>query len=213
MLTNVEMGYESSQVIGQGSLVKANEIYDSLSGFTSLQIKYKALRERHRMVVRRCLGAEEDIAASNLVYDQLDVRLDESVEENKELEDKLRVKRNELERVKEQSLKWCSEYMEKDHAMQTQSEGHMEETKALCDRVKDLQEGNKRLDAIVEMQRLKLESFDDTWQAIRETTLKHAVASERKYMNQARKKGKRKATEESNEEENMDRRRENKIAE
>jgi hypothetical protein len=34
------------------------------------------------MVVRRCIEAEESVAASNVDYDQLDVGLEETVKEN-----------------------------------------------------------------------------------------------------------------------------------
>jgi hypothetical protein len=176
-------------------------------------MKYKALRERHRIVVRRCMEAEEIVTASNIVYDQLDVRLEETVKENKKLEERLRQSDKEIERVKEQSLRWCSDYIEKDHAMQAQADDHAGVVNALCDKVKDSQEEIARLDAVVVMQRQKLESFDDTWQAIRETTVKHSMASEKKYNVELKGKGKRTVSEGSDDDAEMHRRREDKRAE
>jgi predicted RNase H-like nuclease (RuvC/YqgF family) len=112
------------------------------------------------------MEAEEIVTASNIVYDQLDVRLEETVTENKKLEERLRQSDKEIERVKEQSLKWCSDYIEKDHAMQAQADDYAGVVNALCDKVKDSQEEIARLDAVVVMRRPKLESFDDTCQAI-----------------------------------------------
>jgi hypothetical protein len=83
----------------------------------------------------------------------------------------------------------------------------------LCDKVKDSQEEIARLDAVVVMQRQKLESFDDTWQAIRGTTVKHSMASEKKCNVELKGKRKRAAPEGSDDDAEMHRRREDKRAE
>jgi hypothetical protein len=46
------------------------------------------------------------------------------VNENKKLEEKLRQNDKAIERVKEHSLMWCSDYIGKDHTMQAQAEDH-----------------------------------------------------------------------------------------
>jgi hypothetical protein len=79
--------------------------------------------------------------------------------------------------------------------MQAQGKDHIDHVKALRDRVKDLQEGNARLDVVPEMQRRKLESYDDTWLAIQGTTVKHGMASEKKYSHEVKGNWKRTASE------------------
>ncbi|KAJ9114061.1 hypothetical protein QFC22_005881 [Naganishia vaughanmartiniae] len=185
----------------------------SPAGFNSLQMKYKVLRERHRMVVRRCMGAEGEVAVSNLVYDQLEVRLDEVTKKYRELEEKLSDKEKEIETIKKQSFEWCAGYMDKDKALQAQAKEHTLNVKAWGDKIKDQQEECLKLNAVVEIQRLKLEGFDETWQAVREATLKYRVASEKRFEDEAISKGKRKAVDEIGEEEGLVNRRDEKRAE